>query len=165
MRSLLLLLCACAVAHADDGEAPAPKVRPFHGSIAAGGGAMFGSHDRWAGQAAIDVLPGGAFETWGVTFAARDVTYSPFANAGMATIGVIREAAGARPLLAVFFHADAGVAWGEKTVPVVGGGVKTYLAFVGPLGVALDTTLHLEVNGIDGTHLVLGFGLMAAVIR
>jgi hypothetical protein len=163
MKILLAILCLGAVAHADP-DAPA-KARPLHGSLGVGGGLMFGSVDRWAGAAAIDVLPGGALGTWGVTLGARDLGYQPFAQHGMATIGVIREAAAARPLLAVMLHGDAGVAWGDKTVPVVGGGVKTYLAFVGPLGVALDTTLHLEIDGVRGTHLVLGLGLMAAIIR
>jgi hypothetical protein len=161
-----MLVASGRVARADD---EAPTLRPLHGSLGVGGGLRFGGADRWSGAAALDVLPGGGVGTWGVSVGVRDVGYSPFAHHGAATIGVIREAAAARPLLAILVHGDVGVAWGEgdgdKTVPVVGGGLKTYLAIVGPLGVALDTTLDLEINGVDDTHFVLGFGLMAAVIR
>ena len=163
MRGVLVLGICASVAHA----APPPP-RPFHGSLAAGGALEFGAADRWAGAAAIDVLPGGGLGVWGLTLGARDVGYTPFGGHGMATIGVIREAAAARPLLAVLVHGDLGVAWrsgGGDPLPVAGGGIKTYLAFVGPLGVALDTTLHLELDGVNGTHLVLGFGLMLAAIR
>jgi hypothetical protein len=163
MRALVIVAMLGAIAHADDGDAPKP--RPFHGSIAAGSALVFGSANRGAAAAAIDIVPGGALGTWGVTLAVRDVGYSPFAHHGMATIGIVREAAAARPLLVINLHGDVGVAWGDKTLPVIGGGIKTDLAFVGPLGIALDTTIHLEVDGVDGTHLVLGFGLMAALIR
>jgi hypothetical protein len=165
VRALSIVCALAAVAHADDGDAPKP--RPAHGSIGAGGALIFGSIDRTGAAAALDVLPGGAFGTWGVTLGVRDVGYSPFAGHGMATIGVIREAAAARPLLAVFFHGDAGAAWrdGGSTLPVVGGGVKTYLKLGGPFGIALDTTLHLEIDGVDHTHLVLGFALLVVALR
>ncbi len=168
MRALAILMLFCAVARADVDEpgAPAPvKPRGFHGSIAAGGALEFGSSDRWAGAAAIDVVPGGALDHWGVTVGVRDVGYTPFAGHGMATLGVLREAAAARPLLAIFLHGDVGVAWGDGTLPVFGGGVKTYLTALGPLGIALDTTVHVELDGVSGTHLVLGFGALIALIR
>jgi hypothetical protein len=162
MKSIALLLVCASIARAD----PAGP-RPLHGSLAAGGALELGAADRWAGAAALDVLPGGALGVWGVTVGVRDVGYTPFAGHGMATIGVIREAAAARPLLTVLIHGDAGVAWrsGADALPVIGGGIKTYLALVGPLGIALDTTVHVEVDGVNGTHLVLGFGLMAAVLH
>lgn len=163
MRALLIVCAMCAIARADDPDAPKP--RPLHGSIGVGGALDFGSADRTGGEAAIDVLPGGSSGVYGVTVGARDLRYTPFASRGMATIGVIREAAAARPLLTIFLHGDLGVAWGDKTIPVIGGGVKTYVALLGPLGLALDSTVHVEIDGVDGTHLVATFGIMAAVIR
>ena len=160
-----LIISAMLATSARADDADAPKLRPLHGSIAAGGAVVFGSADRTAGLAELDVLPGGSLGTWGVTLGVRDLRYTPFASRGMATIGVIREAAAARPLLAVLLHGDVGVAWGDQTLPVVGGGVKTYVALLGPLGLALDSTLHVEIDGVSGTHLVLTLGLEAALIR
>jgi hypothetical protein len=170
VRALLIICALAATARADDNDldnVPQPAVRPAHGSIAVGGALSFGSESRSVGAAALDMLPGGVFGTWGITGGVRDVAWSPFGGHGIATIGVIREAAAARPLLAVLFHGDAGVAWldGGHASPVVGGGIKTYLRLKGSFGVALDTTLDLEIDGVDGTHLVLGLALMAAVIR
>jgi hypothetical protein len=172
MRAIVVLMLLCAVgavARADDDVAAeaAENVRPFHGSIAAGSALMFGGADRWAGIAAVDVLPGGVFDRWGLTVGVRDVAYRPsFGARGLATIGVMREAAAARPLLAIFMHGDVGVTWGgERTLPAFGGGVKTYLGIVGPLGVALDSTVHVEIDGVDGTHLIVTLSVMAGLIR
>ena len=162
MRGLLIVMAVAATAHAD----PKPP-RPLHGSLGFGGALEVGAAQRTGAAAAIDVLPGGALGVWGVTLGVRDVGGAKLGDHGMATIGVIREAAAARPLLAIMLHGDLGAAWTDdgRMLPVFGGGVKTYLAFVGPLGVALDTTLHVEIDGVNGTHLVLGFGLMLAAIH
>ena len=166
-----VIICAlAAAAHADPDDldnVPQPVARPAHGSIGVGGALDFGSTSRTAAVAALDYLPGGEFGTWGVTLGVRDVGWSPFARHGSATLGVIREAAAARPLLAVLVHGDVGVAWrdGASTLPLAGGGLKTYLKLKGSFGIALDTTLDLQIDGVDGTHLVLGFALSAAAIR
>jgi hypothetical protein len=172
MRAIVIVcaLAASATAHADPNELdnwPQPAVRPAHGSIGIGSALVFGSANRTAGTAALDLLPGGELGTWGATLGVRDVGWSPFGGYGTATLGVIREAAAARPLLAVLVHGDLGVAWrdGASTLPVVGGGLKTYLRLKGSFGIALDTTLDLEIDGVDHTHLVLGFALLLVAIR
>jgi len=148
MRALLIVCALAAAAHADPDEVdnwPQPVARPerpAHGSFGVGSALDFGSASRTAAVAALDYLPGGKFGTWGVTLGVRDVGWSPFARHGSATLGVIREAAAARPLLAVLVHGDVGLAWrdGASTLPLVGGGLKTYLKLQGSFGIALDTT-------------------------
>jgi hypothetical protein len=41
---------------------------------------------------------------------------------------------------------------------MVGGGLRTVIAIVGPLGVALDTGGYLVIDGVDNTRLQLATG-------
>jgi hypothetical protein len=158
--AIAALLVAAPAAADPDPVAP----RPLHGSLGLGGATVFGGVDRFSAASAIDVLPGGRFGRWGVIGAFRDVGLRPVAGHGMLTLGVLREAAGARPRLVILLHADAGVAWGP-TAPVVGGGVKTYLGVIGPLGLTFDVTAHLIVPSIDDTHVVVSVGMLGALLR
>jgi len=61
----------------------------------------------------------------GLYVAARQVTVTPFADAGHVTAGIAYRAAAARPKLEIVVHADGGVAW--PLAPALGGGVTAYL--------------------------------------
>ncbi len=161
-RLALLALLAPAVARAQPDAAPAP--RPWHGSLGLGGATVFGGADRFTAAGAIDLLPGGRLGKWGLIGAYRDVALRPVAGHGMLTLGVLREAAGARPRLVLLLHGDLGVAWGPRA-PVVGGGVKTYLGVIGPVGLAFDVTAHLVTPSIDDADVVISLGLLGAILR
>jgi len=161
---VLLLASARASADPDEPAAPARPPRPLHGSLGAGGATVFGGADRLTAAGAIDVLPGGRFGKWGLIGAYRDVELRPVAGHGMLTLGVIREAAAARPRLVILLHADLGVAWGP-TAPVIGGGVKTYLGVIGPLGLAFDVTAHVIAPSVDDSHVVISLGMLGALVR
>ena len=143
-------------------DPPAPP--RAHGSVGAGGQLAFGGPDRTGGAAALDVLPGGRLGRWGLTAAVRAVPYQPFGERGLATLGVIREVAAARPRLVLLLHGDVGFTWGPPA-PAIGGGVKTCLGVAGPFGLAFDTSFHLVVRGVDGTHGVVGLTLLVALVH
>ena len=90
-------------------------------------------------------MPGGAFDRYGILVALRDVDGD---HHGLLCAGVLFEAAAARPTLALALHADVGVDL-DARAPLVGGGLRTTLAIVGPLGVALDAGGELVIDGID----------------
>jgi hypothetical protein len=111
-------------------------------------------------------MPGGAWGRWGVTVAARHLTFAPFASDGMLTAGVHYQAAAARPRLALALHGDAGVTIG-KVAPVIGGGIETHLWIwpkrLGPLAVVFDVTGHLVIDGVEGTRLVIASATRLAI--
>jgi hypothetical protein len=103
-------------------------------------------------------MPGGAWGRWGLNVAARHLTFTPFADEGMVTGGVMYQAAAARPRLALALHADAGATIGE-VAPVIGGGLETHLWIwpkrLGPLAIVFDLTAHLVIDGVEETRLVI----------
>jgi hypothetical protein len=66
----------------------------------------------------------------------------------------VYEGAAARPRLVLDLHAELGADL-DARVPLVGGGIRTTLTIIGPLGVALDTGAYLVLDGIDRTRLQL----------
>lgn len=132
--------------------------RGWHGSVGAGGSLLLtgddGARQRIAGE--LDLLPGGAFDRYGILVALRDVDGD---HHGLLCAGVLFEAAAARPTLALALHADVGVDL-DARAPLVGGGLRTTLAIVGPLGVALDAGGELVIDGIDHTRLALATSAM-----
>jgi hypothetical protein len=141
-----------APAHADDDEAPPP--RPFHGSVGAGGGLLLTGVDggsRGRADAEVDLSPGGAFGRFGGSLAWRAFDRD---HAGLACAGLVYEAAAARPRLVVDLHADLGADL-DLRAPLVGGGVRSTIAIIGPLGVALDTGMYFVIDGVDRSRFVV----------
>lgn len=145
MTRLLAIVVLAGAAHAAHADA-----RPWHGSAGAGG-ALVLTGDRGDRQRAEVVLVVKPRSRFGAVLAWRAFDQD---RHGLATIGVVYEGAAARPRLVVDLHADAGLDL-DATAPVLGGGITTTLAIVGPLGVALDSGAYLVVDGIDDTRLQL----------
>ena len=141
-RSLALLLVA-TTAHA----------RPWHGSV--GGGTTFlltgAGGDRNRFELEADVEPA---SRWGALVAWRGFDDD---HHGIVGAGVIYEAGAARPRLVVDFHGDLGFDLDQRA-PMVGGGLRTVIAIVGPLGIALDTGAYLVIDGVDDTRLQFATG-------
>lgn len=155
---ILALALAPAAAHADD-DAPKPP-RPFRMSLGFGGSLLLtgqGEGSRNRADAHLGIQPGGRFGRWGITAALRHMTWEPFAEDGLATLGVHYEAAAARPRLALSLHGDVGASF--DGAPAAGGGIETTLWLIPkwfrPIALVLDTTGHVVIDGADDTRLVL----------
>lgn len=160
MRAALLLLALLVArpAHADD---EAPRRRPLHLALGAGGSFLLTGSEglgRARLDAHLDVLPGGPFGRHGLTAALRHVT--PDGEHALATLGVLFEAAAARPRLVITLHADLGTRVREPAA-VLGGGIQTHLRLLPrvPLALVLDTTAHLVTRTPRDTHLALASAL------
>ncbi len=123
-------------------------MRPLHLSVGAGGYVATGPDT--AGLAMfVEALPGGRLGRWGV--AARWRRYDD--SGGLLLGGVTFEAGSARPQLAMLFHGELGLQYGEQ-LPAIGGGVQTELGLWGPLAIATDVGAHLLIDGTDSTIVV-----------
>jgi len=140
VKSLLVVGLLCGVAHA----------RPWHGSVGAGG-ALVGTgagDDRGRLEIALDLKPGIRF---GGVLAWRAFDEN---HDGLVMAGIVYEGAASRPRLVLDLHADLGADL-DARAPLVGGGIRTTLTIIGPLGVALDSGAYLIIDGIDNTRLQL----------
>jgi hypothetical protein len=72
------------------------------------------------------------------------------------------EAAAARPRLVLDLHADLGADL-DARAPLAGGGLRTTLQLVGPLGVVVDSGAYLVIDGIERTRLQLQSSALLAV--
>jgi hypothetical protein len=131
--------------------------RPIHGSVGAGGSLLLtgDNGDRNRFDVEVDVEPGSRF---GGLVALRG--FDPD-HRGLLCAGLVYEAGAARPRLVLDLHGDAGADLDQRA-PLVGGGIRTTITIVGPLGIALDTGGYLVIDGVDHTRLVLATG--AAVV-
>jgi hypothetical protein len=141
-----LLLLASPLAVADD--------RPWHGSVGVGGSFLLsgGQGDRHRLDVAIDVKPRSRY---GFTLAWRAI--EPRAidhHDGLIMAGILYEGAAARPRLVLDLHADAGIDL-DARAPLIGGGIRTTLTVVGPLGVVFDSGAYLIIDGIDDSRVQL----------
>jgi hypothetical protein len=146
---LVLVLVLVLDAHADD--------RPWHGSFALGGTLLLtgADGDRQRGEVELDVEPASRF---GALVAWRHVDRS---HAGLVTAGLVYEAGAARPRLVVDLHADAGADL-DQHAPVIGGGIRTVVTVIGPLGVALDSGAYLVIDGVDHSRFAIATGAALA---
>jgi len=136
----LLLVAATATASAEG----------WHGSIGAGGSLLVagengGHRTRLDGE--LDVTDG----RYGGLVALRTFDGS---HDGLLCAGFVYEAAAARPTLVLDLHADAGYDL-DVRAPLIGGGIRTTIAIVGPLGVALDSGFYAVIDGIDRSRAVI----------
>ena len=147
MRAALALALAVVLALA--GGARADR---FHGSASAGGTLLLtgADGDRQRAELELDGEDGrlGALVAW------RGFDRG---HAGLVTAGLVYEAAAARPRLVLDLHGDAGLDLDQRA-PVIGGGARTLLLVVGPLGIALDAGAYLVIDGIDHTRLAIATG-------
>ena len=155
MRALGILTLAflSSTAHADD-DPPSRPSRPWHGSVGVGGSFVLTGEqgDRHRLDLAIDLKPRSRY---GVTLAWRAI--EPRENDhhdGLVMAGILYEGAAARPRLVLDLHGDVGFDLDAKR-PLVGGGIRTTLTVIGPLGVVLDSGAYLVIDGIDDTRLQL----------
>jgi hypothetical protein len=141
VKSALVLLACAGTARAE---------RPWHGSVGAGGALVLTGDggDRQRAEVAIEVKPRSRF---GVLAAWRSFDED---HDGLVTAGLVYEGAAARPRLVLDLHADAGYDL-DANAPLAGGGIRTTLTIIGPLGVAFDAGAYLVLDGLDDTRLQL----------
>ena len=137
-----------------DGDAP----RPARGGV--GGGGYVGlTGPGWGPMAVAEFYPGGGFGRYGVRGEVRGDRDS---TDGRAMLGVVYEAAAARPRLQLAIHADVGLAW-PAVRPVAGGGVQTHLWVIGPVALVTGAGASLRIDGTDtGLALTLSSQLRLA---
>ena len=143
-RSLAIVAAFAATADAD---------RPLHGSIGGGSSLLLTGDggDRQRFELEADFEP---HSRWGGLVAWRGFNGD---HAGIVDAGFIYEAGAARPRLVVDFHGDLG--WDlDQHAPMVGGGLRTVITIVGPLGIALDTGGYLVIDGVESTRLAIAAG-------
>jgi hypothetical protein len=144
VKALVVLAALVATAHAD---------RPLHGS--AGIGASFlltgDNGDRNRFDAEVDIEP---YSRFGGVLALRGFDAD---HRGLACAGMVYEAGAARPRLVLDLHADIGADLDQRA-PLAGGGIRTTITVIGPLGIALDTGAYLVVDGVDRTRMVISSG-------
>jgi len=124
--------------------------RTLHGSVGAGGSFLTtGSQgDRFRFDVALDLKPRSRY---GVVLAWRAFDDH---HRGLVTAGILYEGAASRPLLVIDLHADVGVDL-DQVAPLAGGGIRTTLGIVGPLGAVLDAGGYLVLDGVDNSRLQL----------
>lgn len=131
--------------------------RAIHGSAGAGGALVLTGDrgDRTRLDVVVDLKIGrfGGIAAWRALDGEHD---------GLVTAGLIYEAAAARPRLVIDLHGEAGADL-DARAPLLGGGVRTTIAIVGPLGVALDLGAYLVLDGIDDTRLQLQSSALAVL--
>lgn len=131
-------------------SSPAQAERPLHGSVGAGGTfVVTGSQgDRLRLDVAVDLKP---WSRYGVLVAWRAFDQE---HRGLVTTGLVFEGAASRPRLVVDLHADVGADLDQRA-PLVGGGIRTTIGIIGPLGVVYDGTAFLILDGIDNLRFQL----------
>jgi hypothetical protein len=122
--------------------------RPWHGSVGVGGALVLTGErgDRQRGEVAIDIKPRsrfGVIAAWRAFDKDRD---------GLVMAGIVYEGAAARPRLVLDLHAEAGFDL-DVRAPLAGGGVRSTLTIIGPLGVAFDTGAYLVLDGVDDVRM------------
>ncbi len=132
--------------------------RPWRVSAGVGGATLVTGHggDRWRLDVVLDVKPASRY---GALVAWRAIDE---AHRGLVLGGLIYEAGAARPRLVIDLHGDAGLDL-DAGAPALGGGIRSTIGVWGPLGVALDTSAHLVLDGVDDARIQLAFGARAAL--
>jgi hypothetical protein len=139
--SVLLVVVLAGVARAD---------RPSHGSAGGGGSILLTGYrdDRFRFDLAVDVKPRSRV---GMLAAWRGFDAE---HRGIVMAGLVYEAAASRPWIVLDLHAEVGLDI-DRVAPALGGGIRTTLTIVGPLGLALDSGAYVVIDGIEDTRLQL----------
>jgi hypothetical protein len=140
LRSALLFVLVATTAHA----------RPIHGSFGAGGTFLTTGEqgDRFRIDVAFDLKWHSRF---GGIVAWRALDQD---RKGLLTAGLVYEGGAARPRLVLDLIAEVGADLDQRA-PLVGGGIRTTLTIIGPLGVALHSGVYFIWDGIDDSRLQL----------
>lgn len=149
MRALLVVAALAATLPALAAHAE----RPLHGSAGAGTAFLLtgDNGDRNRFDVEVDVEP---YSRFGALVALRGFDGQ---HRGLACAGLVYEAGAARPRLVLDLHADLGADLDQRA-PLAGGGIRTTITIVGPLGIALDTGAYLVIDGVDRTRMVISSG-------
>lgn len=150
-------VCAwCAPAAADE-------ARPWAGGLGVGGTVALTGPAR-TGLCAVGALyPGAWAGRFGIRAEARTTGADELFDGGLFTAGLAYETAAARPRLSLALHGEAGAVVPESR-PAVGGGVELQLWLLGPVALALDSSAHLLLDGVD-SELVLAGALGLRIAR
>ncbi len=121
--------------------------RPIHGSIGAGGTLVLTGEqgDRTRADVAVDLK---WHSRYGGIVAWRAFDQD---RKGLVTAGVVYEGGAARPRLVLDLVAELGADLDQKA-PLAGGGIRSTLTIIGPLGVSLYTGAYLVWDGIDDSR-------------
>ena len=153
-RSLLFLAASAAVC-ARSAPAAAEESRPWAGGLGVGGTAALTGPARTGLCAVAALYPGAWAGRLGLRLEARSTGDDEPLDAGLFTGGLAYETAAARPRLSLALHGEAGAVIPD-TRPAVGGGVELQLWLFGPVALALDSTAHLLLDGVDSELMLAG---------
>lgn len=100
----------------------------------------------------------------GLRAAVHLLPLSPFADTGVATVGVAYRAAAARPRLELVVHAEAGLAW--PLAPAVGAGTTTFLwPTRRPIAITFELGATAIVDGVADSRVAIALGAGLAFAR
>ena len=140
MRSFLVVALLASTAHA----------RPIRGSAGAGGALVLVGEqgDRQRAEVVVDLKPRsryGGIAGWRAFDEERK---------GLVTGGLVYEAGAARPRLVLDLIVELGADLDQRA-PLAGGGIRSTLTIIGPLGIALSTNAYLVIDGVEDSRLHL----------
>ncbi len=154
-----MLVLAASLMTATGGEASADgdvaKARPWGGGVGAAGYAALTGPARTGVAAVAVVYPGAWAGRLGARFEARTIGDDEAFDRGLFTAGLSYEAAAARPRLSLALHGEVGALAPAARV-AAGGGVELQLWLIGPIALALDSTAHVIVDGLDSELVLAG---------
>ncbi len=150
-----------AIALAAPGDVAAEPPRPRGAVQATSALLLTGGRPRQRAGLAVTAYVG---QRLGIRAAVTLVTLDPWADVGVAMVGIAYRAAAARPKLELVVHAEGGLAW--PTAPALGGGVTTYLWPTRlPLAVTADLGATAIIDGVADSRVALSVGLGLALAR
>jgi hypothetical protein len=165
-RALLVALATSACSAglcAWSAPAAAEEARPWAGGLGVGGTVALTGAARTGLFAVGALYPGAWAGRFGLRVEARSTGEDEPFDEGLLMAGLTYETAAARPRLSLALHGDAGAVMPD-TRPAVGGGVELQLWLFGPVALALDSSAHLLLDGID-SEVVLAGGLGLRLAR
>jgi hypothetical protein len=155
MRGRPLQLALIAAAGLVAPAAAAQESRPWAGGLGVGGYVAIGGPAQSGLAAAAALYPGAWAGRFGARVEARTAGDDEPFDGGLFTAGLVYETAAARPRLSLALHGEAGAVAPDPR-PALGGGAELQLWLVGPLALAVDSSAHLLVDGLDSELVLTG---------